>query len=90
MTEEENLSLKAPTFNGLEEAWHEWSFIMRAYIAGRLPQGQELIAAAEGTASDISNATIAVAGEQLLQENKKLFFTLVMTAKGPAQAILRS
>ena len=39
MTENEPFSMKAPTFNGLEEAWHEWSFVMRAFLAGKLEKG---------------------------------------------------
>ena len=35
----QHLGLKPPTFDGLEEHWQEWSFVMRAYLAGKLDQG---------------------------------------------------
>ena len=58
MAEEEGTVMKAPTFDGQEASWQEWSFVMRAYLAGKLKRGQELVSIAEGTAADISNAVI--------------------------------
>jgi len=89
MAEEEGTIMKAPTFDGTEAMWQEWSFVMRAYLAGKLENGQDLLNVAEGTVVDMSSAAIQQAPE-LAQDNKRMFFMLVMTVKGPAQMILRS
>ena len=82
--------MKAPTFDGQEASWQEWCFVMRAYLAGKLERGQELVSIAEGTAADISNAVIVAADPTLAKDYKRMFFMLVMTAKGSSQMVLRS
>ena len=93
MAEEEGTILKPPVFDGSEEHWQEWSFVMRAYIAGKLERGQGLMNLAEDIAgsNDISSTRFSSAGNtELQQDNRRLFYLLVMTVKGPAQMILRS
>ena len=93
MAEEEGTILKPPVFDGAEEQWQEWSFVMRAYIAGKLERGQGLMNLAEDIAGsvDVTSSRFTAAGNtQLQQDNRRLFYLLVMTVKGPAQMILRS
>merc|ERR1712086_1216009 len=93
MAEEEGTILKPPAFDGSEEQWQEWSFVMRAYIAGKLERGQGLMNLAEDIvgSNDVSSTRFTASGNaQLQQDNRRLFYLLVMTVKGPAQMILRS
>ena len=91
MAEDEGCLMKPPTFTGLESEWQEWSFVMRAYLAGKLGQGQALLTAADNLAGDpdISLAALGRASREAAQDSRKMFFTLVMTAKGPAQMVMR-
>jgi hypothetical protein len=90
---EQSQHLRPPSFDGLEEQWQEWSFVMRAFLGGQHERSQELLEAAESRddLADISLAHIfAALGEDGSLANKKMYFALVMTAKGSAQMILRS
>ena len=39
--------LKPPSFDGLEEHWQEWSFVMRAVLCGQHGRSQQLLVHAE-------------------------------------------
>ena len=83
---------KPPIFDGQEENWQEWSFVMRAYLAGQTQEAAHVLDAAErDDGTDISNANIQnTAGDTATMANRKMKCALVMTVKGSAQAILRS
>ena len=89
--DDEVATLKPPTFSGLEADWTEWAFIFKACACAKLENGEALLATAENTAGrNVSLEAIAGRSAQAAQEAKKLFYMLVMTVKGPGQAILRS
>ncbi len=82
--------LRPPSFDGIEEQWQEWSFVMRAFLGGQHERSQELLEAAEAS-MDVSLANVLVVlGEDGSLANKKMYFALVMVAKGSTQMILRS
>ena len=83
--------LKPPTFDGVEEHWLEWSFVMRASPGGQTAQSQGLLDAAEQRGDpDISNATVLHRiGAEGVDANRKMYFALVMSVKGSAQMIIR-
>ena len=83
--------LKPPAFDGLEEHWQEWSFVMRAFLGGQSAQAQHLIDAAERRGDpDITAENIQQGlGAEGTAANQKMFFSLVMTVKGSAQMIIR-
>ena len=90
--EDEAATLKPAIFSGLEPDWTEWSFVMKAYACSKLEHGEALLQAAEaiGDERDIGLAAIQARNAAAAQEAKRFFFMLVMTVKGPGQAILRS
>ena len=81
---------RPPNFDGLEESWQEWSFVMRAFLGGQHERSQELLEAAEASMDIALTNVLLVLGEDCSLANKKMYFALVMTAKGSAQMILRS
>ena len=86
------LRLAKPTsFDGKEESWTEWSFVMRSYLAIQSNEISILTEAAEDAASpDISMDAIRERmGSEGITATKKLFHLLVMSVKGPALAVLR-
>ncbi|CAK0889405.1 unnamed protein product, partial [Prorocentrum cordatum] len=88
--ERQGFGLKPPTFDGNEETWTEWSFVMRAYLGGQTTQTLKLLEAVEQRADpDISMAeTLHRLGAEGVTATKKMFFALVMTVKGSAQMLL--
>ena len=88
--QEAGAALKLPEFSGLEADWTEWSFILRACASAKLEHGEALLAAAHQENRDVSLEAMERRNPAAAQEARKLFFMLVMTVKGPAQAILRA
>ena len=82
---------KPPIYNGKEDDWNEWSFVMRSYLSLLSVHIPALLASAEdATNQDMSMARIkATLTDNGLTAAQKLFHVLVMNVRGPALAVIR-
>ena len=82
---------RPPNYNGKEDEWDEWSFVMRGYVSLLSVHMPALLAGAEDTTSpDMSMARIrATLTEGGAAAAQKLFHVLVMNVRGPALAVIR-
>jgi len=83
---------RPPTFDGKEDEWNEWSFVMRSYCAVLHPLAGALLEHAEDKVDlNLSlteiEAKLGVDGRVAAQ---RLHYALVMAVKGSAQASIRS
>ena len=87
---------KPPTFDGSEEHWAEWSFIMRAYLPMVAPEAATIIEAAElptelASCPMLDNTRIAAAlGDEGVKASKRIYYAIVMACKGPALTTIRA
>jgi hypothetical protein len=83
---------RPPTFSGHEDDWTEWSFVFRSYASVLAPEAQALVDAAEENGQAVLSMEMIDQrlGAGGLAASRKIFYALVMSAKGPALAVVRS
>ncbi|CAK0896486.1 unnamed protein product, partial [Prorocentrum cordatum] len=75
---------KWPIFNGRDEAWQEWSFIIES-VCGMADPGDTLDAASR----DLTDLKFSVFSPEQQQRAKQLYFLLVNTVRGKALTLVR-
>ena len=82
---------KPPIYSGMEDAWSEWTFVMRSFVSLQSAHIPALLAGAEdATNPDMGMTRIrATLTDDGVAAAQKLFHVLVMNVRGPAPAVIR-
>ena len=81
MTDQEWKSMgRPPTFDGSEDGWADWAFVMRAYLLIISPEAAQILEAAE-------RQTDIVAGNEI--SNARTFDVIVLAVKSEGAETMR-
>ena len=81
---------RPPSFNGRDDQWPDWSFVMRAYLATVGDELSTLLERVEGTTTPVTVAELERNVPGITSQLRQSYYQLAMTCTGPALGVIKA